>query len=226
MRIGQQVAVEKRQDHRGQPHADTQGQHAQALFQRDAHRRADRADSHAQRHCGLHHRAHGEIEPQCVFGPLEHDELEGGASAPEQCGDRHRDLSQLVGPQHPGAMAEIDQQGEQPGFLFCVARAGVWNAQIAQRRDQVHQGDDQDGRLGRGVDAHWHQPGKPEQEIRRRMTDQKAAEHGTENDGSHRGALDPAVGSDQLLRRQQLGEDAVLGRGIRSRTQPDHAIGQ
>ncbi len=131
LHVGQQLAVEKRQRHGGQPHAHAQRQHAQALFQRHAHGSADRPSGHAQRHGRLHHRRHGEIQPQCMFRPLQHDELQRRPRAPEQGGDRQRNLPQLVGPQHLGAMRKINQQRHQPGFLFFVTRPGIGNAQIA-----------------------------------------------------------------------------------------------
>ncbi len=47
-----------------------------------------------------------------------------------------------------------------------------------------------------------------------------------EHDRADGQALDPAVGDDQLLRRQQLGEDAVLGGRVRGGAEADHGVGE
>ena len=41
-----------------------------------------------------------------------------------------------------------------------------------------------------------------------------------------RRALDPAVGDDELLRRQQLGQDAVLGRRVGGGAEADDGVGE
>jgi len=56
--------------------------------------------------------------------------------------------------------------------------------------------------------------------------DQRAAEHGAEDDRADRRALDPAIRGDEALRRQQLGQNAVLGGRIGCRAETDHAIGE
>ena len=51
-----------------------------------------------------------------------------------------------------------------------------------------------------------------------------AAQQHAEDDRRHRRALDPAVGDDQLPRRQQLGQDAVLGGRIRGGAEADDRV--
>ena len=55
---------------------------------------------------------------------------------------------------------------------------------------------------------------------------QLPAEQDAQNNGRNRQALNPAVGFNQLGRRQQLGQDAVLGRRVRRSTQAHDGIGQ
>ena len=57
-----------------------------------------------------------------------------------------------------------------------------------------------------------------------RPADQQAAEKYAENDRGDGRALDPAVGDHQLPRRQQLGEDAVLGGRVRGRAEADQRV--
>jgi hypothetical protein len=65
------------------------------------------------------------------------------------------------------------------------------------------------------------------QQVRRhRGPHQLPAQQHAQNDGGDRQPLDPAIGLDQLGRRQQLGQDAVLGRRIRRCTQAHHGVGQ
>ena len=65
-----------------------------------------------------------------------------------------------------------------------------------------------------------------QQQRRQVRAHELAAEQHAQDDGADGQALDPAVGLDQLRRRQQLGEDAVLGRRVGRRAQPHHGVGQ
>jgi hypothetical protein len=87
------------------------------------------------------------------------------------------------------------------------------DAGVEPRGQGVDEDQHKDGRLGRGVDAgvddgevHAEQPGGY------RRAHQLAAQQHAQDDGGNGQAFDPAIGLDQLRRRQQLGEDAVLGR--------------
>ena len=162
-----------------------------------------------------------------LLGPLEHDELQRRAGAPEQRRDGQRDLAELVAPQRAEAVAEVDDQPHRRALLVRIARAGVRDPEVERRGREVHGHDDRDRRFAGRVDA--------------------GVDHGMSNDSSIAAifgdtstpptteprmieptveALDPAVGDDQLLRRQQLGEDAVLGRRVGRRAEADQRIGE
>ncbi len=101
---------------------------------------------------------------------------------------------------------------------------GARNHQVAQRRQQVDERNDQDGGFGGGV----HQAadeGMAQQGGRHRGRNQQAAQHRAQNDGKHRQPFDPAIALDQHVGRQHFGDDAVLGGGIGRRADPDHGIG-
>ena len=68
--------------------------------------------------------------------------------------------------------------------------------------------------------------GQVEAEQRRRDpgADQRSADQDAEDDRRDRRPLDPAVGDDELLRRQELGQDPVLGRRIGGRAEADHRV--
>ena len=90
---------------------------------------------------------------------------------------------------------------------------GVRNVEIEDRRDRVEHYDHQDRRFRPGVDAGI-EAGNIEckQLLRYRVAHQHAAQQRAENDRRNRQSLNPAIGHDQLVMRQVLGEDAVLGR--------------
>jgi hypothetical protein len=58
-----------------------------------------------------------------------------------------------------------------------------------------------------------------------KFTLSSTADHHAQDDGADRQALDPPVGLDQLRRRQQLGQDAVLGRRVGRRAEADDGVG-
>ena len=67
---------------------------------------------------------------------------------------------------------------------------------------------------------------KPSSAAETPWRDQRAAEQYAEDDRADGGAFDPAVGDDELMRRQELGQDAVLRRRIRGGAEPDDRVGQ
>ncbi len=156
--------------------------------------------------------------------PFDDDELQRGAGAPEQGRDRQRDLAQLVLPQHTDIAPEGADQADRVLLLRRVAHVGVRNHQVAQRRQQIHEGDDQDRGLGRGVDQAADER-VAEQGGRDGRRNQQAAQHGAQDDGEDRQALDPAIALDQHGRGQHFGHDAVLGRGIGRRADAHDAVG-
>ena len=67
---------------------------------------------------------------------------------------------------------------------------------------------------------------KPSSIGRHLGADQRAAEQHAEDDRADRRALDPAVGDDELLRRQELGQDAVLGRRVGGGAEAHDRVGE
>ena len=105
--------------------------------------------------------------------------------------------------------------------------AGVRDARVEPGGQRVDEDQHEDGRFGRRVDA-----GVEDREVQRqqvaghRVAHQLAAQQDAQDDRGDGQALDPAVGLDQLRGRQQLGEDAVLGRRVGGGAQADDGIGQ
>ena len=67
---------------------------------------------------------------------------------------------------------------------------------------------------------------QPHEQGRNHRANQLAAQQHPQDDGADRQPLNPAIGAHQLRGRQQLGQDAVLGRGIRRRPQAHDGVGQ
>jgi hypothetical protein len=98
--------------------------------------------------------------------------------------------------------------------------------QIEPGRNDVDQDQQGNGGLGRGVHAGIEiREVKAQQMLGNGRPHQLAAHQHAQNDGGDGQPLDPAIGLDQLGGRQQLGQDAVLGRRIGGRAQPDDGIG-
>ena len=156
--------------------------------------------------------------------PGEDDHAQVARDAPEQRRRRQRDLAELVVPQARIAVREVAHQHADAARQRLQRRFGARDAQVEERGDDVERDDDRDRRLGRRADAgveHRHVEG--EQVLRDDAAEQLAAEQDAEDDRQDRQALDPAVRLDQLRVRQQLGEDAVLGRRVRRRAEADDA---
>ena len=209
----------------------------------DPHRDADRyhVDRAVERYePGRHHGAGGDSDGADPLqygrlrqgvaerdrGPLDHDELQRRARAPEQRRRGERYLSQLVAPEQLHAVRKLVDQEQRVLARRAVVHAGVGNIKIEDCRDRVEHHDDQDRSFGRAVDPGFDiREVDCEQSPRNRLADQHAAEQGPEYDRRDRQALDPAVGDDQPVVRQVLGEDAVLGRRISGGAEPDDAVG-
>ncbi|KAG0163715.1 hypothetical protein DFQ30_011127 [Apophysomyces sp. BC1015] len=217
-----QLARAERHHYHQQSHHDAHRQHRQRALERHLGGREHRAAGHAERdHC-LQYRAFGQRHAQRHFGPFEHDELQRGAGAPEQRGDGQRNLAELVAPQCAEALGKVPDQLDRPVLLRRIAHAGVRDPQVEQRGERVH-GHDHDYRgLRRGMDERR----MIEQRLRNVRADQRAAHHGAQDDRCDGRTLDPAVGRDQALRRQQFGQDPVFGRRVRGCAKADDAVGE
>ena len=158
--------------------------------------------------------------------PAQHDELQGGARAPEQGGHRQGDLAQFVLPEQVHAVGKIADQ--VPGIPVCGAmvHAGVGYPEVDQGRHAVQAGDaghaviEQTAALTREQEV----VGNPEGIVHHRA-DEPATHHGAQDDGGHGEALDPAVGHHQFAVGQVLGDDAVLGRRVGGRPEAHQGIG-
>ncbi|CAM2159471.1 hypothetical protein PT2222_50309 [Paraburkholderia tropica] len=216
-----EVARVERHQHDGDAHQNADRQYRKRLLERDARGRDHRAGGHAHGYHGLQHRAFRERHAERDFGPFQHDELQCGARAPEQRRDRERNLAELVVPERVEAVGEIGDEADRTVLLARIARAGVGNAQIEEGGDHVDGHDHEHRGFGRRVDRGGRVADHVGGDVR---ADQRAAEHGAENDGADRGALDPAIGGDEPFRRQQFRQNAVFGRRIRRRAETDHAV--
>ncbi len=153
--------------------------------------------------------------------------MQGGTGAPEQGGDGQRDLAQLVAPQDVDAVGKVGDQLDRVARLVLVARAGVRDIFVEDGGQAVGGDHHAQGRFDRGVDAGVnHRQVEAKQEGAGGLADQDAAHDGAEDDRHDGQAFDPAVGRDQLFRRQQFGQDAVLGRRVDGSAKADHGIGQ
>ena len=216
--------IDQRHQQHHQAHGRAHRQHRQRAAQRNAAGQ-DRAHHGAQRRHAHQDGGLVQLVAQVAAAPFDDDQLQRGAGAPEQGRDGQRDLAQLVAPQHADIAPEGAHEPDRVLLLRRVAHVRLRNHQVAQGRQQVDEGDHQDGRLG------WrmHQladEGMVQQGVGHVRRDQQAAQHGAQDDGQHRQALDPAVALDQHGRRQHFGDDAVLGRRVGGGADADHAIGR
>ncbi len=224
----QQVDAPGRVDQRHQEHDQTHGgadrQDGQGAPQRNAASQ-DGSDHRAQRGHAHQHRGFIQLVSEVAAAPFDDDQLQGGAGAPEQRGDGQRDLAQLVLPEHADIAPERAHEPDGILLLRRVAHVGVRNHQVAQRRQQVHERDDQDRGLGRGVDQ-LADEGMAEQGGGNGGGNQQAAQDRAQDDGEDRQAFDPAIALDQHGRGQHFRDDAVLGGRIGRGADADDAIGR
>ncbi len=149
------------------------------------------------------------------------------ADAPEQRGGGQRDLAQLVAPQARVAV----RRSRAPAPAGC--RGSGCNGALGARDVQVeHRGDRRRAPRsiaiaasgGVSMPVSMNGKSKRQQHGATRLAHQLPAEQDAQDDRGDGQALDPAVGLDQLRRRQQLGEDAVLGRRVGRGAQPDDRV--
>ena len=124
-------------------------------------------------------------------------------------------------------MAEFVEQKERIPAQGLVVHPGVRHIEIEQGGNDVEGADDQQIHLGHRV-----HPGVDDREIEGQQVighvgpDQRAAEHGAEDDGNHGQPFDPAIRHHQQAVGQVFGEDAVFGRGVGGGTEADHGEGE
>jgi len=158
-------------------------------------------------------------------GPGQHDVAQVARHAPEQRGGGQRDLAQLVVPQAGVAVAEVAHQRDHAVRQRLQRGFGARNLQVEQGGDRVEQDHRRDGRFGRGVNAGVDQRQVHAEQHRRDFgANNLAAQQHAHDDGADGQALDPAIGLHQLRGRQQLGQDAVLGRRVGRSAQAHHRI--
>ena len=161
-----------------------------------------------------------------MLGPFQHQELQRGTGPPEERGDGQRDLAQRITPEGEVAVPEDAQQRERVGSAARVAGPRVGDAQVEDCSQRIDADGDHHGSLGRGVDVGIDEGQVERQQPGRDMgRDEHAAQHGPQDDRRDGGSLDPAIGSHQLVGRQQLGQDAVLGRRIGRSTEAHQRVG-
>ena len=168
------------------------------------------ADGDAEAHDGLHDGALRKIHAERVVAPLENEELKHCASAPEERRDGEGDLTETVTPEKTAALDEALDGVDGVELLRGIAHARVGNGEVDGRGGEVDEGDREDGGLGKARQAESIKMEQIEDGLCDLRLDENTAEHNAENDGTNREALDPAVGDNELLRREKLGENAVL----------------
>ena len=123
-------------------------------------------------------------------------------------------------------MRELADQVERVAVHDPVIHTGVGNELVEDRGDHVEAHDDADRGAGRrihtGIDHRQVECEEHRCDLRR---DQDAAEEHAEDDRADRRALDPAIRDDELLRREQFSQDAVLRRRIRGGAQSHDGVG-
>jgi hypothetical protein len=88
------------------------------------------ADRDAERDHALQVGRLRQVEAEVARGPVDHDELQRRAGAPEQRRRRERDLAELVAPQQVDAVRELADQRERVAARRAVVDAGVGMNQL------------------------------------------------------------------------------------------------
>ena len=217
----------RHEDHRDHDdaHHDPDRQDLDGAAQRNVARREHGAGRYSAGDDALQHRRLRQVEAERPRRPVDQDELQRRARTPEQRRRRERHLAELVAPQQRHAMRELADQVERVAADAPVVDAGVRDEPVEDCRDDVEEHDHADRRLGNGLDSRVDDRHvESEQERRDAGADQRPAGEHAEDDRRDRRALDPAVGDDELLRRQKLGEDPVLGRRVGGRAEADDRV--
>src|SRR5690554_5034592 len=182
-------------EHDGKTHDDTYRQYGKRPFQGNAASQ-DRAGHGAQG--GNTHQYGGLVQPiaQVPGTPFDHNKLQRRPRAPEQRGDRQRDLPQLVVPEDVDIALELADQLQGVGLLAGIAHRSPGYQQIGRRRQEIHDGDDQNGGLRTCLRQRLN-PFVRKQQSGYARVDQHAAQNSTYDDGEHRQAFYPAIALDQ-----------------------------
>lgn len=118
-------------------------------------------------------------------------------------------------------MIETFQQCGRVERLFGISRAGIGNTQVKERSQNVNQHDDGQRGNGRGGFCKMDQADQKGGNVR---VDQRAAQNGSENDGTHCQSFDPAIGDDEFFGWQHFCQDAVFGRRVGGSAKPDDSV--
>src|SRR5574343_1161230 len=210
-----------------QPHGDAERDDADRFAQGDEFGGGHGADGDADGDDALEHRGLGKPEVERDFGPLDDDELQRRAGAPEERGDGQRDLAQAVAPEQGEAVVEFVDQEPRVFLQDLVVDAGVRHVKIEAGSQDVEHGDDREGHFADRVDT-----GLKQREIEDKQmlgdfrTDQRAADNDAEDDGADSQTLDPAVSDNEQAVRQVFGQDAVLGRRVGGGAKADNGVGE
>ena len=111
-------------------------------------------------------------------------------------------------------------------LLRRIAHARVGNGKVDGGGRQVDEGDGENGGFRKAGEAERVEMEDVKDGPGDLGLDEDAAQNHAEDDGAHREALDPAVGDDELLRRKQFRENAVLGGGIGCGAHAHDCVGQ
>ena len=151
--FGNRVLGVERHQHDDRAHCHAHWQHVERPAQGDLHGGSHGARGHPYGDHGLQNGTLREVQLQRLLCPLQHDELQRGARSPEQRRHRQGNLAQPVVPQGVEAVGKLGNETYRILFLLRIACAGIGNARVEQRRDQVDHHDHQHGRFGRCIDA-------------------------------------------------------------------------
>ncbi|MNS93312.1 hypothetical protein D3C72_1274770 [compost metagenome] len=216
-----------RHHHDDHAHGDAQRNDGQRFAQWNETGRQHGAGGHAD---GDHAHQAGclvERHVQRLFGPFQHDQLQGGACAPEQGRYGQGDLAQLVFPQDGIAIGKIGNQFDRIAFLVRIHAARVGNLQVGQGCQRINAHYHAQGCFRLAGDARIDQGNVDgQQHVGYVAADERAAHDGAEDDGGDGQAFDPAIGRHEFFRRQQFRQDAVLGGRVHGRAKADDGVGQ
>ena len=197
------------------------------LVEPHPHRRDDRAGGGADRDDADQRRGLRRRVAERRRGPGEHDHAQVARDAPEQRRRRQRDLAELVVPQARVAVREVAHQQ-----AHAVRDSGCSGASVRGMRRlnsaattyrQTITAIAASGAVAMPVSNIGRSNASSWREITWPTSWPPSSD--AEDDRQDRQALDPAVRLDELRVRQQLGQDAVLGRRVRGRAEADDRVG-
>src|SRR5574343_1361326 len=165
-----------------QPHGDAERDDADRFAQGDELGGGHGADGDADGDDALEHRGLGKPEVERDFGPLDDDELQRRAGAPEQRGDGQRDLAQAVAPEQGEAVVEFVDQEPRVFLQDLVVDASVRYVEVEGGGQDVEHGDDREGHFADRVYAGFKQRKIKGKQVRGNVrADQRAADDDAKN---------------------------------------------